>query len=89
MKLLYDSSVAVSYPNRWVKIFEKSALAKEAGAALHLSPNANGLLRRLGIHADKHGANLLLGVKVSLLNTDHAKEGRWLNMDPMVLSISI
>jgi hypothetical protein len=45
-----------------MKVFEKSALAKEAGAAVHLAPNANGLLRRLGIHAGKNGANLMLGV---------------------------
>jgi hypothetical protein len=51
-----------SFANRRRKIFEKSALAKEPGAALHLAPNANGLLRRLGIYAEKHGANLLLGV---------------------------
>jgi hypothetical protein len=47
-------------------VFEKSALAKEAGAALHLAPNANGLLRRLGIHADEYGANLMLGVGLDL-----------------------
>ncbi|GAM34173.1 hypothetical protein TCE0_015r01579 [Talaromyces pinophilus] len=35
----------------------QSQLATETGAAIHLAPNANGLLRRLGIYAEKFGAN--------------------------------
>ncbi|KAF5004026.1 hypothetical protein F66182_16073, partial [Fusarium sp. NRRL 66182] len=38
-------------------IFEQSQLATETGAAIHLAPNANGLLRRLGIYAENFGAN--------------------------------
>ena len=37
--------------------FEQSAFAREAGAAVHLAPNANGILRRLGINAQEFGAN--------------------------------
>lgn len=39
-----------------VEVYEKSRLAQEAGAAIHLAPNANGLLRRLGLRAEEHGA---------------------------------
>ncbi|KAK8126463.1 uncharacterized protein PG998_002222 [Apiospora kogelbergensis] len=33
-----------------------SSLASETGAAVHLAPNSNGLLRRWGIYAEKFGA---------------------------------
>jgi hypothetical protein len=62
MKLLYGSHDITPLADRRMQVFEKSALAREAGAALHLAPNANGLLRRLGIYADEYGANPLLGV---------------------------
>lgn len=42
---------------RQKKIFEQSAFTHEAGAAIHLAPNANGILRRLGIFAEEFGAN--------------------------------
>ncbi|TDZ14714.1 FAD-dependent monooxygenase OpS4 [Colletotrichum orbiculare MAFF 240422] len=38
-----------------VTILEQSALAAETGAAVHLMPNANGILRRWGIFAEKFG----------------------------------
>ncbi|KAL1897604.1 hypothetical protein Sste5346_003910 [Sporothrix stenoceras] len=38
-------------------LLEKSHLAKETGAAVHLAPNSNGVLRRIGIYAEKQGAN--------------------------------
>lgn len=40
-----------------VTILEQSQLAQEVGAAVHLAPNANGLLRKLGIWAEDTGAN--------------------------------
>lgn len=39
-----------------VEVFEQSRLAQETGAAIHLAPNANGLLRRLGLRPEEHGA---------------------------------
>lgn len=42
-----------------VQIFEQSRLATETGAALHLAPNANGILKRFGIFAEEFGANLM------------------------------
>ncbi|KAK2764508.1 hypothetical protein FQN54_009203 [Arachnomyces sp. PD_36] len=40
-----------------VTIFEQSKFANETGAAIHLAPNCNGILRRLGIYAEDFGAN--------------------------------
>ncbi|KAJ5812632.1 hypothetical protein N7474_008933 [Penicillium riverlandense] len=55
--------VEVSYPcqrNEDVadpeQLFERSRFANEIGAAIHLSPNCNGVLRRLGIDATEFGA---------------------------------
>jgi 2-polyprenyl-6-methoxyphenol hydroxylase-like FAD-dependent oxidoreductase len=39
-----------------IQLFERSRFANEIGAAIHLSPNANGVLQRLGIDAAKFGA---------------------------------
>ncbi|KAK3398122.1 hypothetical protein B0T20DRAFT_354115 [Sordaria brevicollis] len=40
-----------------VHLFEQSAFASEVGAAVHLSPNSNGILRRWSIYAEEFGAN--------------------------------
>ncbi|TVY14426.1 FAD-dependent monooxygenase OpS4 [Lachnellula arida] len=47
--------VHVCSPQR--QIFEQSRFANELGAAIHLAPNSNGILRRLGIYAEDFGAN--------------------------------
>ena len=39
------------------QVFEQSQFASELGAAIHLAPNSNGILRRLGIYAEDFGAN--------------------------------
>lgn len=40
-----------------VTVLERSSFAQELGAAVHLAPNSNGLLRRVGIYAESFGAN--------------------------------
>jgi hypothetical protein len=45
------------------KIYEQSRFATETGAAIHIAPNANGLLKKLGVHADQIGANLMERVR--------------------------
>jgi hypothetical protein len=40
-----------------MQIFEQSQFASELGAAVHLAPNANGILKRLGVHAEAFGSN--------------------------------
>ncbi|KAE8825950.1 hypothetical protein HRS9122_10135 [Pyrenophora teres f. teres] len=39
-----------------VTLLEASRFANELGAAVHLAPNANGLLRRMGFIPEQHGA---------------------------------
>ncbi|RMJ27116.1 FAD binding domain-containing protein [Aspergillus sp. HF37] len=50
-------TAAIALRRQGHDIFEQSHLATESGAAIHLAPNSNGLLRRLGIFAEKFGAN--------------------------------
>lgn len=38
-------------------MFEQSRFANEVGAAVHLAPNSNGILRRWGLYAETFGAN--------------------------------
>ncbi|EMC98606.1 hypothetical protein BAUCODRAFT_30880 [Baudoinia panamericana UAMH 10762] len=51
------AAVALRQQGHCVEIYEQSKFASETGAALHLAPNANGILRRLGIFAEHFGAN--------------------------------
>ncbi|KAE8152748.1 hypothetical protein BDV25DRAFT_127732 [Aspergillus avenaceus] len=51
------AAIALRNQGHDIEIFEQSRLATETGAAIHLAPNANGLLRRLGIFAEEFGAN--------------------------------
>ncbi|KAL3462042.1 hypothetical protein BJX64DRAFT_277459 [Aspergillus heterothallicus] len=51
------AAIALRKQGHEIQIFEQSQLATETGAAIHLAPNANGLLRRLGIFAEEFGAN--------------------------------
>jgi glycine/D-amino acid oxidase-like deaminating enzyme len=51
-----------------VTLLEQSRFANEVGAAMHLAPNANGILRRLGIFAETIGANVFERVCSSKLN---------------------
>jgi len=45
-----------------VSIYERSRLSQETGAAIHLAPNCNGLLQRLGMDPRAHGSVELLGL---------------------------
>ncbi|KAK3394131.1 hypothetical protein B0H63DRAFT_37334 [Podospora didyma] len=42
-----------------VHVYEQSRFASELGAAIHLAPNSNGILRRWGIFAEQFGANTM------------------------------
>ncbi|KAK3337297.1 hypothetical protein B0T19DRAFT_455016 [Cercophora scortea] len=52
-----------------VDLYEKSRFANEVGAAIHLAPNANGILRRWGIFAEESGA-----ISMDRL-VEHSKDG--------------
>ncbi|KAH7191521.1 hypothetical protein BKA60DRAFT_418614, partial [Fusarium oxysporum] len=45
-----------------VTVFERSALAQETGAAMHLAPNCHGLLQKYDIFPETFGANKNNGV---------------------------
>lgn len=50
------AAIALRQQGHHVEIFEQSRLAQETGAAIHLAPNANGLLRRFGLCVENIGA---------------------------------
>jgi len=53
------AAIALRQQGHEVLLFEQSQFASELGAAMHIAPNANGVLRRLGIFAEDFGANLM------------------------------
>jgi hypothetical protein len=46
------------------QLLERSQLAQESGAAMHLAPNCHGILKRFGIFPETIGANRTQGVGV-------------------------
>ena len=50
------AAIALRQQGHDVDIYEQSKLAQETGAAIHLAPNANGLLRRFGLYVENIGA---------------------------------
>ncbi|PWY90701.1 salicylate hydroxylase [Aspergillus heteromorphus CBS 117.55] len=50
------AATALRQQGHRVELFERSRLANEIGAAIHLTPNANAALLRLGIDGAKFGA---------------------------------
>ncbi|KAI5361637.1 Putative FAD-binding domain, FAD/NAD(P)-binding domain superfamily [Septoria linicola] len=55
------AAIALRQQGHDVTIFEQSRMAQETGAAIHLAPNSNGLLRWLGLQAEDCGAVECLG----------------------------
>ncbi|KAK4986152.1 hypothetical protein LTR50_005524 [Elasticomyces elasticus] len=55
------AAIALRQQGHEVILFEQSRFANETGAAIHLAPNCNGILRRLGLFAEDIGGNLMLG----------------------------
>ncbi|KAG9256752.1 uncharacterized protein F5Z01DRAFT_697552, partial [Emericellopsis atlantica] len=45
-----------------VTLFERTGLATETGAAIHIAPNCHGILRRFGVFPEAFGANPVLGI---------------------------
>ncbi|KAF6813339.1 FAD binding domain protein [Colletotrichum sojae] len=52
-----SAAIALRRQGHHVDLYEQSRLSNETGAAVHLAPNSNGLLRRWGIYAETFGAN--------------------------------
>ncbi|KAJ9604708.1 hypothetical protein H2200_010822 [Cladophialophora chaetospira] len=53
------AALALRREGHEVVLLEQSRFAQELGAAVHLAPNSNGVLRRLGIKAEDFGANTM------------------------------
>lgn len=53
------AAIYLRYQGHRVTVLEQSRFANEVGAAMHLAPNSNGLLRRIGIFAERVNANLM------------------------------
>lgn len=53
------AAIAIRQQGHEVHVFESSRLASEIGAAIFVPPNANGVLRGLGVRVEEAGANLM------------------------------
>lgn len=62
------AAIALRRQGHHVDIYEQSRLAQETGAAIHLGPNANGLLRRFGFFAEDIGGVQCNGITEFLPN---------------------
>jgi 2-polyprenyl-6-methoxyphenol hydroxylase-like FAD-dependent oxidoreductase len=51
-----SAAILLRHQGHTVTLLEQSRFANELGAAVHLAPNANGLLRRMGLKPEDHGA---------------------------------
>ena len=51
-----SAAILLRQQGHTVTLLEQSRFANELGAAVHLAPNANGLLRRMGLFPEKLGA---------------------------------
>jgi choline dehydrogenase-like flavoprotein len=51
------AAIGLRQAGHHVQIFESSRFAKEVGAAIHLPPNVQTVLRRWGVNPDEFGAN--------------------------------
>jgi len=79
------AAIALRRQGHEILIFEQSQLASELGAAIHLQPNSNGILRRLGIYAEKFGANPMEwlteytaeGVETRCMNVGEENRSLW------------
>ncbi|KAL6242860.1 hypothetical protein RBB50_009960 [Rhinocladiella similis] len=60
-----------------ITVYESSKFSTEVGAAIHIAPNANGVLKRLGISSRALGANECLSLK------NYSCEGRLLASIPV------
>ena len=62
-----SAAIGLRQQGHHVQIFEQSSFAREAGAAVHIAPNANGILKRLGLRTEDIEANKMERVGVSLM----------------------
>ncbi|GAB7344283.1 hypothetical protein MBLNU457_2156t2 [Dothideomycetes sp. NU457] len=59
-----SAGLALRQQGHNVTILESSSFSNEVGAAIHIAPNCNGLLLRMGLDIEDVGANELTGLKI-------------------------
>jgi 2-polyprenyl-6-methoxyphenol hydroxylase-like FAD-dependent oxidoreductase len=52
-----SAAIGLRQQGHYVQVFEQSSFAREAGAAIHIAPNASGILQRLGLRTEDLEAN--------------------------------
>jgi salicylate hydroxylase len=62
------AAISLRQAGHQVSIYESSRFAVETGAAIHLPPNINGLLRRIGMVPEEHGAVTCESVRTWKMN---------------------
>jgi len=67
------AAIALRRAGHNITILERSRFSQELGAAIHLAPNSNGLLRRYGIFGETFGANPNNGVNEYNSNGDFVR----------------
>ncbi|KAI5212844.1 FAD/NAD(P)-binding domain-containing protein [Aureobasidium subglaciale] len=65
------AAIALREQGHDVTLLESSKFSNETGAAIHMAPNANGLLKRYGVDIEKVGAN-----ECSRIAQYHAESGK-------------
>ena len=61
------AAISLGQQGHWVQIFEQSRFANEVGAAIHLTPNASGIMYQLGLDPRDHGAIPVIQVWTTFL----------------------
>lgn len=65
------AAIALREQGHDVTLLESSRFSNETGAAIHMAPNANGLLKRFGVDIEKVGAN-----ECNRISQYHAESGK-------------
>ncbi|KAF9766043.1 hypothetical protein IL306_001582 [Fusarium sp. DS 682] len=60
--LIIGAALGLRQQGHKVTLFERSQLAKEVGAAIHLAPNCHGILKRFRVYPETFGANPVEGI---------------------------
>ncbi len=60
------AAISLRQQGHRVQVFEQSRFANEAGAAIHLTPNASGIMYQLGLDPREHGAIPVIQVATTL-----------------------
>lgn len=56
------AAIALRQQGHNVTLLESSKFSNETGAAIHVAPNCNGPLRRLGLFTESLGGNEMVGI---------------------------